>query len=183
MGGRGERGAQTVHPSVAGALLATADPGRWMPNAYIQAVAHRGTSISPDEGRTAYQLDAADITGRIEQQVIEALVSAVAHRDYAIYGAEIRLRVFADRLKIMSPGALANTMTLESLPFGQAARNEVLASLLARCPIPPNTPTFETTRETLMDKRGEGVCIILERSERLSGRRPEYRVLDNMKVS
>ena len=154
-----------------------------MPNAYIQAVAHRGTSISPDEGRTAYQLDAADITGRIEQQVIEALVSAVAHRDYAIYGAEIRLRVFADRLKIMSPGALANTMTLESLPFGQAARNEVLASLLARCPIPPNTPTFETTRETLMDKRGEGVCIILERSERLSGRRPEYRVLDNMKVS
>ena len=92
MGGRGERGAQTVHPSVAGALLATVDPGRWMPNAYIQAVAHRGTSISPDEGRTAYQLDAADITGRIEQQVIEALVSAVAHRDYAIYGAALEGR-------------------------------------------------------------------------------------------
>lgn len=32
--------------------------------------------------------------------VFEALVNAVAHRDYALHGAHIRLRLFADRLEL-----------------------------------------------------------------------------------
>ena len=36
----------------------------------------------------------------------------------------MRLRLFDDRLEIYSPGMLVNTMTPESLPFRQAARNE-----------------------------------------------------------
>ena len=34
-----------------------------------------------------------------------------------------------------------------------------------------------TDRRTLMDKRGEGVPLIMENSERLSGRLPEYRLI------
>jgi hypothetical protein len=33
-----------------------------------------------------------------------------------------------------------------------------------------------------MDKLGEGVSLILDRSERLSGRRPEYKVVDDAEV-
>jgi ATP-dependent DNA helicase RecG len=114
--------------------------------------------------------------------VFEALVNAVAHRDYSIYGSKIRLRMYADRLQVCSPGSLANTMTVESLHLRQSARNEAITSLLAKCRVPENLPGVLTDRFTLMDKRGEGVPIILERSEALSGRRPEYRVIDDFEV-
>jgi predicted HTH transcriptional regulator len=59
--------------------------------------------------------------GRIEtpqysmNAVFEALVNAVAHRDYSIYGSKIRLHIFSDRLELYSPGTIPNTMTIESL--------------------------------------------------------------------
>lgn len=114
--------------------------------------------------------------------VFEALVNAVAHRDYSIAGARIRLRLFADRLVLFSPGGLPNTMTVDSLPLRQFCRNETIASLLARCPVPVGLLGVETERRTLMDRRGEGVPLILERSERLSGRRPEYRLIDDQEL-
>ena len=114
--------------------------------------------------------------------VFEALVNAVAHRDYSIAGAKIRLRLFADRLELFCPGGLPNTMTVDSLPLRQFCRNETIASLLARCPVPVGLPGVETERRTLMDRRGEGVPLILDRSERLSGRRPEYRLIDDQEL-
>lgn len=114
--------------------------------------------------------------------VFEALVNAVAHRDYSMYGTKIRLRMFANRLELYSPGALANTMTVDSLPFRQASRNETIASLLAKCPVPADIGGLETERSTLMDRRGEGVSIILERSERLSGKRPVYELPDESEL-
>ncbi|MBC7355962.1 MAG: putative DNA binding domain-containing protein [Desulfomicrobiaceae bacterium] len=112
--------------------------------------------------------------------VFEAVVNAVAHRDYSMAGAKVRLRLFADRLELYSPGMLPNTMTPESLPFRQAARNEALTSLLARCPV--DDGELATHRSHIMDKRGEGVSIILARSEQLSGRRPEYRLIDDSEL-
>lgn len=64
--------------------------------------------------------------------VFEAVVNAVAHKDYSLSGFKVRLRLFEDRLEIYSPGMLVNTMTTDSLLYRQAARNEVLTSLLAR---------------------------------------------------
>lgn len=202
-----------VRATVAGVLMASPDPRRWLPNAYIQAVAYRGTDIRTS-GDSAYQLDAADITGPLDKQVVdachfvrknmrvgatkdegrqdlpqfdmtavfEAVVNAVAHRDYAIYGSKIRLRLFADRLELYSPGAIPNTMTVASLPYRQSARNEAVTSLLAKCPVPDANTGIETTRTTLMDKRGEGVQIILDNSEGLSGVRPEYRSIDDAEL-
>jgi ATP-dependent DNA helicase RecG len=204
----------TLRPSVAGVLLGSTNPERWLGHAFIQAVAYRGDGVPGAEDLRGYQLDAKDITGSLDVQVadacrfvlrnmrvaasksigrrdlpqydltavFEALVNAVAHRDYSMHGSKIRLRMFANRLEIYSPGALANTMTVDSLPFRQASRNETVASLLAKCPVPADIGGLETQRSTLMDRRGEGVSIILERSERLSGKRPVYELPDESEL-
>lgn len=202
-------------PTIAGVLMASPDPRRWLPSAYIQAVAYRGTDVLPpaNASKLYYQLDAADIIGTLDQQVMaachfvkknmrvaatkhqgrydlpqfdlaavfEAVVNAVAHRDYAIYGSKIRLRMFADRLELYSPGAIPNTMTVDSLPYRQASRNEAITSLLARCPVPAQDQEM-VGRSAMMDRRGEGVQIILESTERLAGVRPSYRLLDESEL-
>ena len=109
--------------------------------------------------------------------VFEAVVNAVAHRDYSIHGSKIRLRLFSDRIELHSPGGLANTLELDMLPHRQATRNEAVASLLSRIPVPGGIAGLDTTRHTLMDRRGEGVGVLLRRSEVHSGKRPVYRLL------
>lgn len=196
-----------ISPSVTAILLATERPDLSLSNAFIQAVCYRGT-----ERNGAYQLDARDIFGPLDiqiydackfveknmkiyaiktparqdmpqyamQAVFEAVVNAVAHRDYSVYGSKIRLHMFSDRIELFSPGTIPNTMTIDSLPLRQAARNELISSLLARCPMPFGKYSGE--RRFLMDKRGEGVPIILTESEKISGRRPVYRLLDDAEL-
>ncbi len=203
----------SLRPTVAGVLMASADPRRWLPNAYVQAVAYRGTTIRTGT-LDPYQLDAADVTGPLDAQiagacrfvarnmkvaafkdqgrvdrpqfdmaaVFEAVVNAVAHRDYSIHGSKVRLRLFRDRLELYSPGAIPNTMGLQDLPHLQATRNEVVTSLLAKCSVPSNVPWLETPRRTMMDRRGEGVPLILDNSIRLSGREPEYRLIGDAEL-
>jgi ATP-dependent DNA helicase RecG len=201
-----------LRPSVAGVLMASTDPRRWLPNAFIQAVAYRGNDVLHDGGKF-YQIDAKDITGPLDQQILaachfveknmrvaatknqgrhdlpqfdltavfEAVVNACAHRDYAIYGAKIRLRMFANRLELYSPGAIPNTMTVDSLPYRQAARNEAITSLLAKCKVPEGDSVF-TGRSAMMDKRGEGVQIILDGTERLSGKQAVFQLIDESEL-
>ena len=76
--------------------------------------------------------------------------------------------------------ALVNSMTPGSLPYRQAARNEAITSLLARCPV--DSTELQNHRTRIMDKRGEGVPIILSRSEELSGIAPQYRMLDDSEL-
>ena len=114
--------------------------------------------------------------------VFEAVVNAVAHRDYAIRGSKIRLRMFSDRLELFSPGGLPNTLTVESLAYRQSSRNETIVSLLARCPVPDEIPDLQTSHATLMDRRGEGVGAIFERSEELSGKQPVYELFDDAEL-
>src|SRR5204862_3446882 len=45
----------------------------------------------------------------------EALINAVAHRDYAITGASIEVWMFYDRVEVRSPGLLPPPVTLELL--------------------------------------------------------------------
>jgi len=186
--------------SVAGVLMATTDSTQWLTGAYIQAVCYSGEHRDAND-----QLDAQDITGPLDRQVMqalafvernmktaatktigrkdipqyslravfEALVNAVAHRDYAIYGSKIRLHMFSDRLVIASPGTLVNTLELDELELRQATRNQLIATLLARCPVDQHG----VERAMMMDKRGEGVPLIVRESEELSGKRPEYELV------
>ena len=193
--------------TVAGILMCSSAPEKRLPGAFVQAVRYRGTRQDSN-----YQLDAQEITGPVDEQVrsalafvrknmqvaarkspvrvetpqfsmravFEAIVNAVAHRDYSIHGSKIRLFLFDDRLELYSPGPLPNTVTIDALALRQSTRNELLTTLLARCPI--EDPTGESKRQFLMEKRGDGVPIILDESQRLSGRKPEYRMIDDAEV-
>lgn len=112
--------------------------------------------------------------------VFEAITNAVAHRDYSVSGSKVRLRMFDDRLEIYTPGMLANTMTPETLRYRQVCRNEALASLLARCPVPPGVEAGRRGR--IMDRRGEGVPLILKESARLSGKLPQFRMIGDSEL-
>ena len=192
--------------TIAGVLLCTRDPGRWLPHAQIQAVSYVG-----ERQDINYQRDARDIDGPLDEQVLEALhfvrrnmrvsatkamarmerpqfsdravfealVNAVAHRDYSMAGARVRLHMFGNRLELHVPGALANTLTPESMDSRQYSRNELIVSLLARCPV---SEQENLVRSHMMDRRGEGVPIILDESRELSGRVPEYTLLDDSEL-
>lgn len=45
----------------------------------------------------------------------EALINAIAHRDYSIEGKGIEIRIFDDRMEISNPGALLSTINIEDL--------------------------------------------------------------------
>ena len=192
----------TMEATVAGILLCTSEPVRWLPSACITATHYSGI------GRSSPQLDAQIIGGPLHRQVadavrfvrrnmrvgahksparmdlpqysleavFEALVNAVAHRDYGIKGSRIRLSMFTDRLEINSPGSLPNNLTTESMVDRQATRNEAIASAFARMPV--GEIPGSGNRSFFMERRGDGVSIILRTTSALSGRLPEYRVVD-----
>lgn len=196
----------TQRLSVAGVLLCTTKPTRWLPSAYIQAVAYSGINNDPND-----QLDAKNFDGSLDRQiwdafnfvrlnmkvpalkelgrvdypqyslraVFEALVNAVAHRDYSVSGGRIRLHLFKDRLELYSPGTLPNSMTVEAMQVMSMPRNEVISSLFARYfPVRENG----LGREFLMDRRGSGVDVIMAESERLSGKKPVYENIADMEL-
>ena len=194
-------------PTIAGVLLCTLDPSRWLRNAEILAVAHSGLRNDPNE-----QLDAQEIRGPLDRQILdafhfvrrnmitaarkplgrvdypqyhlgavfEAIVNAVAHRDYSLYAQRICLFMFADRLEIHSPGALPNTLSLESMSRLSVPRNEILASLFSRY-----YPVDEVGlgKSYLMDRRGFGVEMILRESEKISGKCPRYETISDLELS
>lgn len=62
----------------------------------------------------------------------EAIVNAVVHRDYTLR-TQIRMFVFDDRIEIMNPGRLPNTVTLDNIRLGiHAERNPILTTFLSR---------------------------------------------------
>jgi ATP-dependent DNA helicase RecG len=65
------------------------------------------------EERTEYPVSA----------VREALVNAVAHRDYRLGGRRIEVRMFADRMEITSPGGLPGFITVDNIVEEHFSRN------------------------------------------------------------
>lgn len=55
--------------------------------------------------------------------VREALVNAVAHRDYRLTGRSIEIRMYTDRLEITSPGGLPAHITLDNIVEEHYSRN------------------------------------------------------------
>ena len=66
-----------------------------------------------------------------EEVVAEAIVNAVAHRDYTS-GAAVQVSVFADRVEVWNPGELLPPLTPESLrkPHRSVLRNPHIAEVL-----------------------------------------------------
>lgn len=62
----------------------------------------------------------------------EALVNALLHRDY-FQNAQVRLFLFSDRLEVISPGHLLNSVTVEAMRTGfHIVRNPIIFSHFAR---------------------------------------------------
>ncbi len=191
--------------SVAGLLMCSEQSDEYLYNSFICAVCYKGLNKDANyqldakdfKGTLDQQIIAAykfvekhnavsarKKIGREDrpqynmQAIFEAIVNAVVHRDYAKHGSKIRLFMFADRLEICSPGALANTLTVDNLPYNQVTRNELLARLLSEVIIEDDSIGQTTQRKHFLERRGEGVGIILQQSEELSGRKPVYEVRD-----
>ncbi|WP_253181154.1 ATP-binding protein [Candidatus Marithrix sp. Canyon 246] len=161
--------------------MCTSNPQQWLPNAYIQAVHYASTTRDAN-----YQIDAQDCKGTLDQQISQALYfveknmlihaqKQLGRIDQPQYSLKA---VFADRLQINSPGNLSNSLNIESMEARQVTRNQLLASLLARCSVNHKN----ISRHYLMDKRGEGVPIIFSESLKISGRKPHYRLLDETEL-
>ena len=66
------------------------------------------------------------------EAVREAVVNALAHRDYWWEGTDVEVSLYADRLEVISPGGLPNGVTVEKMREGvvRVARNELLKEIL-----------------------------------------------------
>jgi ATP-dependent DNA helicase RecG len=55
--------------------------------------------------------------------VREAIVNAICHRDYRIKGRRIEIRMYSDRLEVISPGGLPGFITVENIIDEHFSRN------------------------------------------------------------
>lgn len=175
--------------TVAGLLVFGKDPQRFMPHSRVSAVAFAGADEDSDildrreiVGRLPGIIEdtrlflernirhpARELGFRREDLALydrkalgEAVVNAIAHRDYSLSGSQIRVFLFTDRVEVRSPGRLPNSVSLENIRLGvHAERNRRLATLL--------------TQLGHMSAIGTGIPrLIIRLTRQLSGREPEF---------
>lgn len=68
-----------------------------------------------------------------KEAIREALVNAIAHRDYSIYGTQIDIDIYSDRIEIVSPGSWLLPKDYNDYPTGtipSIRRNSIIAACL-----------------------------------------------------
>ncbi len=144
-------------PTTSGYLLFGREPQRTFPSAEILLARYAGKEMDDEflrdiirgplpeqirrveawlvaNMRKGSRIDSLQRADRAEYPipaVREAIVNAVAHRDYAIRGDEIRVLMFSDRIEVYSPGRLPGHVTVENIVDERFSRNEVIAQVLA----------------------------------------------------
>jgi ATP-dependent DNA helicase RecG len=152
-GGHGDR----EQPTYAGLLLFGLSPQQFLPSSQITLVRYAGHHMGDEfvreevRGTLPEQIKRAEaflannmrrghrLAGwRREEQteypleaVREAVVNAVAHRDYSVNGEDIRVLMFADRLEVYSPGRLPGHVTLDNIVDERFSRNWIIVQLLS----------------------------------------------------
>jgi ATP-dependent DNA helicase RecG len=64
------------------------------------------------------------------EAIRESLINAIAHRDWTRF-VDIETAVYSDRLEVISPGALQNSMTVQKMIAGQRSpRNPIIVEVL-----------------------------------------------------
>jgi ATP-dependent DNA helicase RecG len=114
--------------------------------AYVMASMRKGSLI-----RGVYRQDISEYP---EVALREAIVNAVAHRDYSqfVRGSHIQVRMFADRLEVENPGGLYGRVTIDKLRDGQSTRNRLLVHLMEDV--------------HLVENRGSGIDAMLDAMQR-----------------
>ncbi len=144
-------------PTYAGLLLFGREPQRWVRSSEILVARYPGTTMAdrfikeeiggtlPEQIRRAEAfvvsnmrrgvrllgLERVEETEYPTEAVREAIVNAVAHRDYQIRGDEIRIFLFSDRIEFYSPGRLPGHITVENLVRERFSRNEAIVQILS----------------------------------------------------
>ena len=97
----------------------------------LARIVERAWNITWEEMRVGGRitnLEREELTEYPPFAVREALINAVAHRDYKIKGRRIELRMYADRLEVISPGGLPAYITVENLVEEHYSRNPRLVN-------------------------------------------------------
>ncbi|MBI5015602.1 MAG: putative DNA binding domain-containing protein [Deltaproteobacteria bacterium] len=123
-------------------------------DALWQKVNLRNDRQSYQDGLFRYDIPTFD-----EISVREALLNALAHRDYRL-GGSIFVRQFAHRLEIVSPGGLPPGITAENILDQQNPRNRRLAEALAKC--------------GLIERSGQGMNLMFESAIRQGKQLPSF---------
>jgi ATP-dependent DNA helicase RecG len=144
-------------PTCAGILLFGRDPQRWIHSSEILVARYPDTTMGdrflreviqgtlPEQIRHAEAfvvdhmrrgvrllgLERFEETEYPVEAIREAIVNAVAHRDYQIQGDEIRVFMFSDRIEFYSPGRLPGHITIENMVDERFSRNETIVQILS----------------------------------------------------
>jgi len=114
---------------------------------------HIGTRAQAAQAPATYELP--------KEAVTEAIVNAVAHRDYTS-NASVQVMLFADRLEVWNPGELPPSLTPESLrePHASIPRNPLIAE-----------PLYLTR---YIEKAGSGTLDMIARCEETGLPSPDF---------
>jgi ATP-dependent DNA helicase RecG len=123
-------------------------------NAIWSLINLRNDKQSYQEGLFRYDINTFD-----ETAVREALLNAVAHRDYRL-GGSIFVRQYARRLEIVSPGGFPPGITPDNIIDQQNPRNRRLAEVLGKC--------------GLIERSGQGLNLMVESAVRHSKPLPDF---------
>lgn len=94
----------------------------------------------------------------------EALINAIAHRDYNRTGAPILFYIYDDRVEIISPGGLVPGVTLENIGVKHEARNQNICRI------------FHETQD--MEKLGTGIQKMRDYMQEYKLPEPEFQLYD-----
>jgi len=84
----------------------------------------------------------------------ELITNACVHRNYAIHGSRIRIFMFSNRIEIMSPGKVPNSVTLEKILAGVSyARNPIIAKFMSNL--------------RFIDIMGRGIPFVVDQARQL----------------
>jgi len=108
-----------------------------------------------------------DIPAFNEAVVREAVLNALAHRDYRLPGS-IFVRQFPRRLEIVSPGGFPPGINAANLLWRQSPRNRRIADACAKC--------------GLVERSGQGANRMFEESTKEGKPRPDFTGTDDYQV-
>jgi predicted HTH transcriptional regulator len=142
--------------TLGGLLFFAKNPQKYRPAFCVKAVSFVGNSICGNTYRSSQDIEGTipqlfeetlrffttnllyvqagqnfNSVGQLEISLIaleELLQNALIHRDYS-KNAPVRVMIFDDRIEIISPGALPNSLSVENIKLGNAVvRNNLLVS-------------------------------------------------------
>ena len=108
----------------------------------------------------------AEIRSYPKEAIREALVNAIAHRDYSILGTQIDVDIYNDRIDIVSPGSWLLPKPYEDYPLGSIPsirRNSIIAACLDVANLMERGGTgFQTMIESYKDSPTEKQpCVMI----------------------